>query len=241
MRVDINATAMCAFILVTCAVLSCSRNAGRGPAVALHVPHTSVPIPINAAMEGKRVWESEAGSTANLTDENGKGMVPYTEVKARWDEDRVYFWMYAGDLDLEGSVKDVDGDLSKDDAFHLEFGSGERVHVVEVSVLGTISDAVCTGPSEGMARSVRHPCDTRWQSGAVAAVDVDGTLNRLGDNDEEWIVEMAIPFKALGLTKARPGMRVPFAVRRCEIGQDGPHACGAWGKGAAGGELILEP
>jgi hypothetical protein len=207
------------------------------PSHAIHVPHAAAPIHVDAEMEGKKVWESEAGSTANLKDDHGAGMVPYTEVKARWGDGRLYLWMYAGDLDLEGTVREPDGDLSKDDSFHVEVGGSGRVYVIDVSVLGTIADAVCTGPSGSASRR----CDASWQSHAVVAVDADGTLNKLGDNDEEWLVEMAIPLESLGLSQARPGTRVPFAVRRCDMGRDGPRACGTWGMGARRGELILDP
>jgi hypothetical protein len=210
----------------------------------LHVPHVSEPIRIDAEMDGKKVWESAAGSTLNLKDSAGKGMVPYTEVKARWGDGKLYFLLYAGDLDLEGNVTQADGPVSKDDSFHIELGGrGGPLRVVEVSVLGTVADALCP-PSEnsaGPADVHGHSCDRTWQSHAAVAVDRDGTLNRLGDNDEEWVVEMALPLSALGIPDARPGSRIPFAVRRCEVGAGGPGACGSWGMGAERGELILDP
>lgn len=227
----------CAVVWGARTTLSRGMASTPDPRREIHVPHAAAPIHVDAEMVGKKVWESEAGSTANLKDQSGKGMVPYTEVKARWGDGHLYFWMYAGDLDLEGSVKERDGDLTKDDSFHVELGGPGRVYVVDVSVLGTIADAVCTGPSDPASRR----CDSGWQSQAIVAVDVDGTLNKTGDNDEEWLVEMAIPLESLGLAQARPGTRVPFAVRRCEIGRDGPHACGTWGTGAQRGELILDP
>jgi hypothetical protein len=215
----------------------------RRSGLELHVPHAMAPIAIDAELDGKKVWEAEAGSTLNLKDSAGKGMVPYTEVKLRWGNGKLYLLMYAGDLDLEGTVKEPDGPVSKDDSFHLEFGGPDRVHVVEVSVLGTVADAVCRASTDSVApvdiRSSR--CDASWQSHAVVAVDKDGTLNHVGDNDEEWVVEMALPLASLEMPTAGAGARIPFAVRRCEIGTGGPQACGSWGTGAERGEVILEP
>jgi hypothetical protein len=54
-------------------------------------------------------------------------------------------------------------------------------------------------------------------------------------------VEMALPFAALGVPAAGAGTRIPFSVRRCEVGHDGVHACGSWGAGAHAGELVLDP
>jgi hypothetical protein len=220
----------------TAAAQARAQHAG----LQLHVPRAAAPISIDAEIEGKQVWEPEAGGTRNFTEENGKGLVPYTEAKVRWGEGKLYFLLYAGDLDLEGTVTQADGPVLGDDAFHLELGpvgsDSQAVRVIDVSVLGTISDSLCPEGPEG-----KGACDPGWQSHAVAAVDRDGTLNRTGDNDEEWVVEMAVPLEALGVRGARAGVRIPFAVRRCEVGRDGQHACGGWGWGSQRGELILDP
>jgi hypothetical protein len=166
--------------------------------------------------------------------------VPYTEAKARWGDGKLYLRLYAGDLDLEGRVHQPDGDLSGDDAFHLELGGAGGVRVLDVSVLGTVADAICARRAVAPGRRPGG-CDARWQSHAAVAVDVDGTLNHIHDNDEEWVVELAIPLEALGLAHALPGTRIAATLSRCEIGHDGRHACGGWGFGAHGGELILDP
>jgi hypothetical protein len=64
-------------------------------------------------------------------------------------------------------------------------------------------------------------------------------LNKLGDNDEEWVVEMAVPFAALGVSNPDAGVRLPFSIRRCEVARAGKRACGGWGAGVPG-QLVLE-
>jgi hypothetical protein len=209
--------------------------------VSIHVPFVATAIHVGAEMADKRVWDSEAGSTQNFKDANGNGMVPYSEMRARWGNGMLYLWLYAGDLDLEGRVREADGDLTGDDAFHIELGAGERVHAIDVSVLGTVSDAVCTRPASAPGPRPVGECDRRWQSHATVAVDVDGSLNRIHDNDEEWLVEMAIPLVEVGVpASAARGARIPFSVSRCEVGYDGRHACGGWGVGQRR-ELVLDP
>jgi hypothetical protein len=225
-------------------VTAARTSAGHHPTLELHVPRAIDPPVINAETEGKKLWESEAGSTFNLKDDHGQGMVPYTEVRARWGQGNLYLLLYAGDLDLEGSIRQPDVPLRTDDSFQIVLGGSERDHVVEVSVLGTVADGVCTRanePSLAPYDLASARCDRTWDSRAVVAVDTDGTLNKLGDNDEEWVVEMQVPLDALGLIRTGPGTRIPFAVRRCEVGRDGPRACGSWGMGTEGGELILDP
>ena len=53
----------------------------------------------------------------------------------------------------------------------------------------------------------------------VAAVDVDGTLDDPSDEDEEWVIELAVPLPAS-----------PFAlhVSRCDTPKDGIQRCGSW-------------
>jgi len=208
---------------------------GEPRPATLHVPHVSAPIAIDAELEGKTAWEADTGNTRNFQDATGKGMVPYSEAKLRWGHGMLYLMLYAGDLDLEGKVKASDGPVEDDDAFHLEFGAGREVRVVSVSVLGTVADALCTTTAAG-----RRSCDARWRSHARVAVDRDGTLNKIGDNDEEWVVEMAIPLGALGIAHAGPGTRLPFSVRRCEVGHGRNPSCGSWGSRPAG-ELVLDP
>ena len=210
--------------------------AEAGPA-KLVVPRVAGPVVIDAELEGKKMWEGDSGTTRNFKDVAGQGMVPYTEAKARWGNGKLYLMLYAGDLDLEGKVRAHDGPVERDDAFHLEFGRGDEVRVVSVSVLGTVADALCRPSRAGSAGRV---CDRHWDSHARVAVDRDGTLNKIGDNDEEWVVEMAIPLAALGFADARAGTSIPFSIGRCEIGHGSSRGCGGWGTEPRG-ELTLGP
>jgi hypothetical protein len=210
------------------------KGLAETPTRVLHVPRVAAPIPINAETEGKKQWEGERGNTPNFVDEAGKGMVPYTEARLRWGDGKLYLLLYAGDLDLEGTVEERDGPVERDDSFRLEFPSAPETRVIAVSVLGVVADRVCAGS----ARDAR--CDSSWDSHAEVAVDRDGTLNKIGDNDEEWVVEMAIPLASLGVSAAAPGTRIPFSVGRCEVGH-GPQSCGGWGAGAPPGEIELDP
>jgi hypothetical protein len=215
--------------------------AARDRRPELHVPYAREALRIDAE-EGKTIWQGDSGSTGNLKDERGRGMVPYSEVKARWRPDTLYLLLYAGDLDLEGTVAEPDGPVSKDDSFHIELGGNDRTYIIEVSVLGTVADAACPNTRSSPIELSNPSCDMKWNSRAKVAVDKDGTLNRLGDNDEEWVVEMAIPLDALGLNNVRAGSQISLGVRRCDIrGGPAPRACGSWGMQDGRGELILLP
>ena len=203
-------------------------------AATLAVPRVVGPVKIDAELEGKKIWEADTGVTPNFKDAAGHGMVPFTQAKARWGDGQLYLMLYAGDLDLQGRVREHDGPVERDDAFHLEFGAGDEVRVISVSVLGTVADSLCRRSATG------RTCDRGWDSHARVAVDSDGTLNKVGDNDEEWVIEMAIPLASLGVKDAHPGTKIPFSVRRCEVGHGQNHGCGGWGDRPRG-ELALAP
>jgi hypothetical protein len=62
--------------------------------------------------------------------------------------------------------------------------------------------------------------------GVRAAVDYDeGTLDNPKDDDEEWVVELAIPIEATGMT--RDATRAVRASR-CDVPKDGIRRCGSW-------------
>jgi len=52
-----------------------------------------------------------------------------------------------------------------------------------------------------------------------AAVDLDGTLDKPVDEDEEWVVELALPEELVGTR---------IAVRRCDLPKQGGERCGSW-------------
>jgi hypothetical protein len=59
-----------------------------------------------------------------------------------------------------------------------------------------------------------------------AKVDYDeGTRDNPKDDDEEWVVELAIPPSAAGLTS---GAHRPVHVARCDVPKDGVRRCAAW-------------
>ena len=53
---------------------------------------------------------------------------------------------------------------------------------------------------------------------------MDGTLNDTSDNDEEWLIELAIPLKNLGLD-GRAGESMGVRMRRCDTSKTGARTC----------------
>ena len=53
----------------------------------------------------------------------------------------------------------------------------------------------------------------------------EGTLDHPQDDDEEWVVELAIPLARTGLA---PGTHVPVRAARCDTPKDNIQRCGSW-------------
>ena len=89
----------------------------------------------------------------------------------------------------------ADEDIRSDEAFDLTAGT----LAMHVTAAGTVT------PS-----SIR------------AAVDRDGTIDNPSDDDEEWVIEAAVPIAAFGPS--------PVAIKasRCDVTKDGVRHCGSW-------------
>ncbi|HTB74259.1 MAG TPA: hypothetical protein VK762_13500 [Polyangiaceae bacterium] len=181
------------------------------------------------------VWGG-AVNTGTLLDKAGLGAVPVSEARFLWGDDALYFFFYAGDLDLQAHATRHDGPVWNDDSVALTFPAADGTRrIIQISVMGTVADGSCPADAAGLADP---RCDLGWESGVQVGTDFDGTVNHVGDRDEEWAVEAAIPLAAIG-ARGTAGTRVALSINRCEIAYDGRRACGSWGS-PAGGVLAFQ-
>ena len=126
-----------------------------------------------------------------------------------------------------------DGPNGLDDFFRLVFSQGDVEYAIEVSPMGVITDSVRRGGGGW---------DLTWNSGAHASREVDGSINNPKDTDEEWAIELAIPFESLGM-RGEPGENIGMSVSRCDTTKRAQRVCGGWGKGLddrVRGRIVLE-
>ena len=195
----------------------------------LQVPHAGGPLTVDGeVMEAD--WTRAPARTGAFVAPGGFPARPVSEARVLWDDENLYFTLYAADEDIRVAKVAPDGPVWTADAFRLELTNADGVkHVLMVGPSGTLTDSVA---------APGRPADYRWQSDAKVAVDVDGTPDDPSDHDEEWVVEMAVPFRSLGLV-ARAGLRIGLSLRRCDL-QEGRRACGSWGEDPESGVLVLE-
>jgi hypothetical protein len=204
----------------------------------LHVPYLPGSITLDGDTDDPG-WTRPPGPgrTGGFVLASGAAARPYSEARALWGDGYLYLSLYAADEDIESRTDQPDGPLWLDDSFRLMFTNGAVEYLVEVSPKGMVTDAV---------RRSGGAFDYAWSSGAHVSPELDGTVNLSTDMDEEWVIEMAIPFASLGM-KGERGESVGFSVRRCDTPKNAARMCASWGEGdgdaksgEGGGRLVLD-
>lgn len=197
---------------------------------ALRVPHASALLKMDGDLD-EADWTRAPARTGAFVSADGSPARPFSEARVLWDEKNLYLALYAADEDIRVAKAAADGALWTGDAFSMTVTRADgSVRTIDVGPSGNVTD--------GSAAAGTAPVDYTWQSGAVIGTDVDGTPDDPRDRDEEWIVEMSVPLATLGIS-GRRGERIGFEVKRCDTVLGKRH-CGAWGKGASPGVLVLE-
>jgi hypothetical protein len=203
-------------------------------APVLRVPHAPGPITLDGDTDDLG-WLHPPGParTGAYRFANGQPATPYSETRLVWSGDYLYLALYASDEDIETHADAPDGPVAAEDAFHIVFSQPGVDYAIDVSPKAVISDAIRRGAGGW---------DLSWQSGAHASKEIDGTINDPKNLDEEWAIELAVPFESIGMRGER-GETIGLALRRCDKPKEGPRVCATWGGGPSvreGGRIVLE-
>jgi hypothetical protein len=206
-------------------------HGGDLPEIVLHVPHLPGAITLDGDTDDPG-WTQPPGParTGPFTLPNGAEARPYSNARMLWGDGHLYLALYASDEDIRTRTTEPDGPLWLDDSFLVTFRRGEVEYTIEVSPKGVVTDAV---------RRNGGAFDYSWSSGVHVSPELDGTINKPEDMDEEWVIEMALPFESLGM-KGERGESVGIAIRRCDTPKEQPRVCGAWGEGDERARLVLD-
>jgi hypothetical protein len=126
-----------------------------------------------------------------------------TEGRLLWDSKYLYVGLKAYDRDIWSYHKNRDDPTCYEDVLEVFFKTDpekEPYYNFEINALNTVYDAfnIRRGKAGG---------DYRWKQwncpGLKSAVSIKGTLNNCEDEDEYWILEVAIPFSGLPTLKGR--------------------------------------
>lgn len=202
------------------------------PEVLLHVPHVPAGSIVMDGETSDPGWLNPPGParTGPFLFSAGGVARPYSDARVVWEDGRLDLMLYASDEDIETRTTQPDGPLWLDDAFHVILTRGTTEYAIDVSPTGVVTDGMRT---DGGA------FDYGWSSGARVGHDNDGTINNPNDRDEEWVIELSIPFSSIGMV-GKKGETLGLSLRRCDTPKHTARICAGWGEGTTRGRIILE-
>ncbi|WP_143309607.1 carbohydrate-binding family 9-like protein [Chitinophaga vietnamensis] len=119
-----------------------------------------------------------------------------TRVKMLWDEKYLYIAAVLQEPHVWGTLLQHDTIIFQDNDFEVFIdpdGDTHHYYEIEINALNTVMDLFMDKPYRNGGNAMLN-WDTK---GIRTAVHVNGTINQPGDTDQDWTVEMAIPFSAL--------------------------------------------
>ncbi len=158
-------------------------------------------------------WAAAAPVTLVNSLDGSPGRVR-TTARLLWDDRYLYVSFDCEDPDVWGTFTKRDDPLYTQEVVEIFIdadGDGRTYNEIEVSAANVLFDAYFPERRQGM--------DLSWDSQALTAVTVQGTLNDASDVDQGWRVEMRIPIERLAAVPhvpPRPGDRWRFNLYRLE-------------------------
>ena len=166
---------------------------------------TAAPLAVDGKLE-EPAWRAAPWSDPFIDIDGVQRPRHATRVKMLWDDQFFYFGAEMEEPDLWATLKERDAVIFQDNDFEIFIdpdGDTHNYYELEVNAFGTVWDLMLPQPYRDGGPAL-HAWDV---AGLRVGVDVRGTLNRPGDRDEGWSVEIAMPWSIL--REAAPGRRAP--------------------------------
>jgi hypothetical protein len=171
------------------------------------------------AMDGKleeTAWQAAPWTDSFIDIEGDARPRPRfrTRAKMLWDDTYFYVAFDLEEPDLWGTMTERDAIVYNDNDIEVFIdpdGDTHNYYELEVNPLGTIFDLMLVQPYRDGG-----PPIIAWDiAGLRTGIDRRGSLNRPGDHDEGWSVEIAFPWRIL--REAAPGKRPPKAGEQWRV------------------------
>ena len=164
---------------------------------------TPAPLQIDGRLS-ERAW-SGAPWSETFIDIDGTRHPPLaTRVKMLWDDEFLYFGADLEEPHLWATLEKRDSVIFQDNDFEVFIDPDGDTHAyfeIEINALNTVWDLLLIQPYRDGGPAI-HAWDI---AGLRTAVDLRGTINRPGDRDDGWSIEMAIPWTILAEGAPRRG------------------------------------
>jgi hypothetical protein len=156
-----------------------------------------VPLTIDGRAD-EPAWQATPWSKPFVDIEGDRRPAPRltTRMKMLWDDEHLYIAADMEEPDVWATLKARDSVIFHDNDFEVFIdpdGDTHAYYELEVNALGTEWDLMLVQPY----RDGGPPIDAWDIAGLRTGVDVRGTINRPGDRDRGWSVELALPWRVL--------------------------------------------
>lgn len=168
---------------------------------------TAAPLTIDGRLE-EPAWRLTEWSEPFIDIEGERRPHLSTRVKMLWDDTYFYVAAELEEPDVWATLTERDSIIFHDNDFEVFIdpnGDTHGYYELEVNAFGTAWDLFLVQPYRDGGPAI-HAWDI---AGLQVGVDVRGTINRPGDRDDGWTVEIAIPWEIL--QEAAPGRKPPRA------------------------------
>lgn len=188
---------------------------------------TKGPIKVDGKLD-EPAWQDAPFSAAFVNTMTGAAVDAQTQVKMLWDDANLYVAFSTDDRDVASSFSTQDDKLWTQDAVELFIdadGDGGDYVELQASPAGVIFDSYLPGHRQNQ---------NDWQSGARAATQVAGTLNKRGDEDRGFTTEFLVPLAAARgrspkpLAPPVPGTVWRVNLFRMDLDEGKPQRASAW-------------
>jgi Carbohydrate family 9 binding domain-like len=171
---------------------------------------TKTPLSVDGKFE-EPAWSATSWSDP-FVDIDGRRRPPLaTRMKMLWDDTFLYIAAELEEPDVWATLTKRDSVIFQDNDFEVFIdpdGDTHNYYELEVNALGTAWDLMLVRPYRDGGPAI-HAWDI---AGLQVGVNVRGTINRPGDRDEGWTVEIALPWEVL--REAAPRRTKPRAGDR---------------------------
>jgi hypothetical protein len=120
----------------------------------------------------------------------------HTRAKMLWDKNYFYFAAELEEPDIWGTLKNRDDIIFYDNDFEIFIDPDGNTHSYcefEMNALNTVWDLLLIQPYRDINKAAIHGWDIK---GLKSGVAIYGSLNKSGDKDSCWTVEVAFPWEA---------------------------------------------
>jgi hypothetical protein len=197
--------------------ISLSKGTAQAAPPSWRAPHLRVdklPAGNRILVDGKLnepAWANapKIGQFVNITTGKKDGKSPIqSSAKLLWDEKALYVAFEVTDKDLVSGFKksDVDAQLWTKDAVGLFFdpnGDNRDYYEIWVGPQNAVFDSKHESYFEPKPDGTGPFGDQSWSSKVTSAVVVQGTLDKPGDEDQGYTVELSIPWTSFDKSKTK--------------------------------------